>query len=99
MAELKRKWNPLDRLADFAGTLFEERFTPAMIVSEEGNRLTIDEMVEAAADRVTPDRLPSADICAPQDNETAAAFAQRTAPLFGAPSYPLSDAIIHGSGR
>ena len=50
----EEEMEPLDRLADFASTLFEERFTSHMIVSEEGNRLTVDEMVEAAADRVNP---------------------------------------------
>ncbi|WP_051340453.1 DEAD/DEAH box helicase [Azospirillum halopraeferens] len=87
----EEEMDPLQRLAEFAGTLFEEDFTPAMIVSEEGNRLDIWEMVDLNC-RITPDRLPSAADCTPADDETAAAFARRVAPLFGAPAYPLSPA-------
>ncbi len=95
----EEEMGPLSSLADFAGTLFEELFTPSMIVSEEGNRLTVDEMVEAASSRITPDRLPSANDCAPGEDETAAVFAQRVAPLFGAPSYPLSEANNPWAGQ
>jgi DEAD/DEAH box helicase domain-containing protein len=41
-------------------------------------------------DRVVPEVLPSARDCAPRDDETAAAFAQRIAPLWGAPEFPLA---------
>ena len=83
--------DPLARLAEFAGTLFEEQFTPTVIVSEEGNRLEIAEMVETAKDRASPDRLPSAADCTPRDDETASEFARRVAPLFGAPAFPLPE--------
>lgn len=91
--------DPLQRLADFAGTLFEERFTPAMIVSEDGNRLEAWEMVDLPSDRVTPDRLPPAADCAPLDDETAPAFARRVAPLFGAPAFPLAPAANPWAGQ
>jgi DEAD/DEAH box helicase domain-containing protein len=78
----------LQRLADFAGVLFQEPFTLAMIVNEEGNQVDIAEMV--VLDREVPDVLPSALDCTPRDDETAAAFAQRIAPLWGAPEFPLT---------
>src|ERR1700730_19334426 len=79
--------DPLQRLADFTGVLFQEPFTPAMIVNEEGNQLDVAEMV--VLDREVPEVLPSALDCTPRDDETAAAFAQRVAPLWGAPEFPL----------
>ena len=88
----EEEMDPLQRLADFAGTLFEERFETKMIVTEADNRFTIHEMVDPASERFTPDRLPTAEDCAPRDDETAAAFAQRAAPLFGAPAFPLNEA-------
>ena len=63
-----------------------------MIVKEADNRFTIQEMVDPASERFTPDPLPTAEDCAPRDDETAAAFAQRAAPLFGAPAFPLNEA-------
>ncbi|MDR6775336.1 DEAD/DEAH box helicase [Azospirillum sp. BE72] len=95
----EEEMDPLQRLAEFAGTLFEEQFTPAMIVNEEGNRLDASELVDLAKDRATPDWLPTAAACTPGDDETAAAFARRVAPLFGAPAYPLSPAENRWAGK
>jgi DEAD/DEAH box helicase domain-containing protein len=81
--------DPLQRLAHFASILFQELFTPSMIVNEDGNRLDIAAMV--VPDREVPEVMPSARDCMPRDDETAAAFAHRVAPLWGAPAFPLAE--------
>jgi DEAD/DEAH box helicase domain-containing protein len=83
----EEEMDPLQRLSDFAGILFQESFTPTMIINEDGNRLDIAGMV--MPDREEPETLPSMLACLPRDDETAAAFAQRIAPLWGAPEFPL----------
>ncbi|MFQ3451770.1 DEAD/DEAH box helicase [Bradyrhizobium sp. UFLA01-814] len=84
----EEEMDPLQRLADFAGILFEESFTPGMIINEDNNRLDIAEMVVPEPN--TPEAFPSASDCTPRDDETVAGFAQRVAPLWGAPEFPLS---------
>ena len=89
-ARTEEEMDPMLRLADFAGTLFEEEFTPAMVVDEAGNRFTAEELVLPPGDRSAPEHLPDAALFAPEDGETATAFARRIAPLFGAPPFPVS---------
>jgi hypothetical protein len=83
----EEEMDPLQRLAEFAGILFQESFTPAMIINEDNNRLDIAAMVVPEPE--APEAFPSASDCMPRDDETAAAFAQRVAPLWGAPEFPL----------
>ncbi|MFO1429764.1 MAG: DEAD/DEAH box helicase [Candidatus Competibacteraceae bacterium] len=78
--------DPWQRLAEFAGRLFEEEFKPNDIIGED--RLTVAEIVRQP--RIELLTLPDPADCEPREGEAALAFAQRIAPLWGAPAYPLT---------
>ena len=75
--------DPLNRLAEFAGRLFEEDLRPDCVLTED--RLTVEEVIRETAPDEAP--LPDQADCQPREGETAGAFARRLAPLFGAPAW------------
>ena len=77
--------DPLARLADFAGRLFEEGLKPECVIGED--RLTVEEIIHTPLAEDSP--LPSSEECLPQESETAEEFAHRIAPLFGGPAFPI----------
>jgi DEAD/DEAH box helicase domain-containing protein len=77
--------DPLDRLCDFAKSLFEERITNDAVILED--RLSIREVLTDQKMKQGP--LPTAAACQPEERESAQDFARRMAPLFGAPAFPL----------
>lgn len=79
--------DPLVRLADFAGRLFEEDFKIDAIIDED--RLTAAEIIRQPLADLTLEPDPSD--CLPRDGETAGEFARRIAPLWGVPAWPLRD--------
>ena len=76
--------DPLARLADFAGRLFEEDLKPECVIGED--RLTVEEIIHTPLSENSPHPL-SVD-CIPKEGELAETFAQRIAPLFGGPAFP-----------
>ena len=76
--------DPLNRLCHFAESLFEESIRNDAVILED--RYSIAEIIRPADDDA---RLADAADCAPAEKETAAAYAHRLAPLFGAPGFPL----------
>ena len=87
--------DPLARLADFAGRLFEEPLQPVCVIGED--RLTVEEIMRAPLADFTP--IPAPDDCRAREGETAAEFARRIAPLFGAPAFPTDDGTNLFPGR
>ena len=87
--------DPLARLADFAGRLFEEPLQPECVIGED--RLTVEEIVRAPLADFTP--LPDPADCRAREGETAAEFARRIAPRFGAPAFPPDDGTLLVPGR
>ena len=79
--------DPLARLADFAGRLFEEPLQPECVIGED--RLTVEEIMRTPLADFTP--VPAPDDCLAQGGETAPDFVRRIAPLFGAPAFPTDD--------
>jgi len=69
-----------DRLARFAGTLFEEEITPEAVVGED--RLEVEEIVNANPEEVD---LPDPAVCSPVDGEDALGYAQRLTVSWGGP--------------
>ena len=76
--------DPLARLADFAGRLFEEDIKPECVIGED--RLTVEEIIHTPLSENSPRPLPVD--CIPNEGELAETFAQRIAPLFGGPAFP-----------
>jgi DEAD/DEAH box helicase domain-containing protein len=70
-----------DRLARFAGTLFEEAITAECVIGE--NRLTVEEIVSLHLEDI---HLPTPALCHPLDGEDALAYAKRLAIAWGAPA-------------
>ena len=84
----EKHMDPLHRLAEFAGTLFEETFTPSDIITED--RLTVPEIVDV--NWHSPDSLPSAAGLAPPS--TAKLRASTLGALLhygGGPAFPLRE--------
>ena len=71
-----------DRLARFAGTLFEEAIPAEAVIGED--RLTVEEIVSPHPQDVA---LPDTAGCGPQEDEDALLYAQRQATLWGGPKY------------
>lgn len=82
--EDETKMDPLDRLCNFAGSLFEENLTNDAVITEE--RYEVEEIIRTALEETS---LPSADECTPLAKETASVFSHRMAPLFNAPGFPV----------
>ena len=70
----------IDRLARFAGTLFEEDIPPEAVVGE--NRLEVEEIVFPDPKDV---ELPDPAVCDPVEGEDALTYAKRQAVLWGGP--------------
>ena len=87
--------DPLARLADFAGRLFEESLQPECVIGED--RLTVEEILRAPLADFTP--VPAPGDCRAREGETAPEFARRIAPRFGAPAFPTDDGITLFPGR
>ena len=71
-----------DRLARFAGTLFQEEIPPEAVIDED--RLEVEEIVRPEASDV---EIPSPEVCLPGEDEDALAYAQRQSRLWGGPVY------------
>ncbi len=78
--------DPIDRLCDFAKSLFEEDFQNDAVIVED--RYSVAEIVRPIVNNA---QLPTALQCEPGDKETAEEFARRIAPLFGGPEYPVAE--------
>jgi len=78
--------DPLNRLCNFASTLFEEAMTNDMVIEED--RYRVEEIIRLAS---ANGALPDATACLPGERETAAGYAHRVGPLFGAPAFPIED--------
>jgi DEAD/DEAH box helicase domain-containing protein len=76
--------DPLDRLCHFAESLFEESIRNDAVILED--RYSIAEIIRPPTDDAS---LADAAACVPAEGETAAAYARRLAPLFGAPGFPV----------
>ncbi len=71
-----------DRLARFAGTLFEENISPEAVIDED--RLEVEEIVHTDPLEMA---LPSPNECVPFDYEDALAYAQRQSGVWTGPEY------------
>ncbi len=85
--------DPINRLCEFAQSLFEESISNDAVILED--RFTIHEITRKV---VNGDSLPAADDCIPRLKETAPSYAQRMAPAFSGPIYPaaIDDAVLTG---
>ncbi|MEI6232646.1 MAG: DEAD/DEAH box helicase [Planctomycetota bacterium] len=77
-----------DRLARFAGTLFEEDINASAIIGED--RLEVEEIVTTPQSE--EGALPNPDDCEPLDFEDAARFAQRQSTQWGGPVFDAGGA-------
>mgnify|MGYP000855222625 CR=1 FL=1 len=75
-----------DKLADFAGKLFEEDIPVEAVITED--RLEVEEIVH-------PDPLdiplPAPDDCRPADDDTADSYARRQSTVWGGPTFSCQD--------
>lgn len=78
--------DPIDRLCDFAKSLFEEDFQNDAVITED--RYSVAEIVRPINNASA---LPPSENCEPDEKETAEGFARRMAPLFGGPAYPVME--------
>ena len=69
-----------DRLARFAGTLFEEEITAEAVIAED--RLEVEEIVHSSLEEIG---LPDPAVCSPVDGEDALGYARRLAVAWGGP--------------
>nr|WP_321464384.1 DEAD/DEAH box helicase [uncultured Desulfobulbus sp.] len=70
-----------DRLARFAGTLFEEEITPEAVIGED--RLEVEEILHSVLEEID---LPDPADCSPIDGEDAIGYARRLAVHWGGPA-------------
>lgn len=77
--------DPLDRLCTFARSLFEEHIENDAVILED--RFAIHEVTRPVVEN---ELMPQAEFCLPLTKETAPAYAQRLAPAFGAPEFPIA---------
>ena len=78
--------DPINRLCEFASTLFEEAISNDAVIGED--RYRVEEIIRPVSVAAS---LPEASSCLPGERETASLFAHRIAPLFGAPPFPVVD--------
>lgn len=83
--EEESEQDPINRLCGFAERLFEEQISNDAVILED--RLSIEQIIRSAdVEPIYPNSMD----CQPVQRETATAYSQRIAPLFGAPVSPLS---------
>jgi DEAD/DEAH box helicase domain-containing protein len=84
--------DPLQRLCQFASSLFEEDIQSDAVMEED--RYRIEEIIRPAQAGET---IPAAERCLPGERETAQQYAARIAPLFGAPAFPAAAEASDGA--
>jgi DEAD/DEAH box helicase domain-containing protein len=91
--------DPIDRLCEFASTLFEEDIANDAVILED--RFSIREIILKTSDETADksDFFPAYSECEARKKETAPSYAQRVSPLFLGPSYPVlnNDDDLKGS--
>jgi len=79
--------DPIDRLCEFASTLFEEDIANDAVILED--RFSIREITKDSGSEDNHDIFPAYGECEAKEKETAPSYAQRVSPLFSGPSYPV----------
>lgn len=77
---------PIQKLCDFASTLFEEKITDDAVIQED--RYRVDEVVRTPV--LEADLLPGVDDSEPRHLEDALRYARRMVPCFGGPDFPVA---------
>ena len=76
--------DPINRLCGFAESLFEEPITNDAVILED--RFEVHEITRPTEDG---DVFPMPEVCLALEKETATAYAQRLAPVFNGPTFPV----------
>lgn len=76
--------DPINRLCQFAESLFEEPISNDAVILED--RFAIHEITRKLDNN---ESLPAANDCVPREKETAPTYGQRMAPAFSGPAYPV----------
>ncbi|WP_257263618.1 DEAD/DEAH box helicase [Endozoicomonas sp. ONNA2] len=81
----EQQMDSIERLCEFASSLFEESITTECVIKED--RYKVEEIVRIA---FAVDEYPDPKDCEPREKEDAPGYACRMAELFGAPANPMA---------